>query len=131
MRDILARYNDQRLTILATVLRHGWHSRANGRQFPTLLLGNVHTVSGTRLCEHCWVYRTSTLHALALQPGDLLQCTARVRKYTKGYGGRHATGQRPTGIDYAFEHLEHCVCVLRRTPTTEEIVDDKQLRRPC
>lgn len=127
MREVLARFNDQRIAIRATVLREGAHTRPSSQRFATLLLGQVQTPEGLLLCEHAWVYYTAALRALALQPGDVLQCTARVRRYQKGFLGAHAYRRSPSGIDYTFEHLDTCVCVYRSTLSGQEVVYDEEL----
>lgn len=122
MREALARLKDQRITIHATVRRQGRMARLQGQQFPTLLLGNVQLPDGTALAEHCWVYLTKTLRELELVPGDVLQCTARVRVYRKGYVGIDSLHKSPGGIDYTFEHLDTCVCI-QRAATRREVLD--------
>lgn len=117
MRELLARLKDQRILIRAIIKRYGSFNRIHGQKFPTILLGNVQLHDGTPLCDHCWVFLTKTLRELALQPGDVLQCSARVRLYKKGYIGHAHYSEKPPGTDYSFEHLEACVCLQRAHET--------------
>jgi hypothetical protein len=113
MRDVLARYKDKRITIQATVLRFGSHTKLTGRAFQTILLGTVETPEGVILADHCWVYFTKALRDLYLYPGDRLQATARVRVYRKGYVGLESLRKEPGGLDYTLEHLQDCACIQR------------------
>lgn len=113
MRERLARFKDQRISIRALVRRRGSFSRVSGQKFPTILLANVQLHDGTPLADHVWIFETRALRELALQPGDLLACSARVRVYTKGYIGHAHYAEKPPGTDYSFEHLEACVCLRR------------------
>jgi hypothetical protein len=104
MRKALAARQGERATFHGTFERLGTKNGWQGRQDQTVLLTEVCDATGTPVCDHLWFNLTKAFALLRLQPGDIVQFDARVKKYLKGYFGRREEVYRPAEVDYKLSH---------------------------
>jgi hypothetical protein len=89
MRDKLAALEGVRGKFRAKFQRLGSKPSFRGPPKITVLLVNVCDSSGAELCDHVWLTQGEQLKRLALQPGEIIEMVATVKRYRKGYRGRH------------------------------------------
>ncbi len=83
MRDALAPYLGQRITVSAPVKRFGTRPGWNGSKLPTLLVGPVLAADGSEITDHLWLHVGQRIALADPQLGDTLILTGRVRPYTR------------------------------------------------
>ena len=84
MREKLKEINRVRARFRGTFEEFGYRT-SGGYRKDMALLRNITDAKGNEMCEHIWLNLTKTVKALDLKRGDLIEFTARVRPYVKGY----------------------------------------------
>lgn len=82
-RQQLAPFVGQRLQVTATVIRFGARQVYRNFYEQTLLLRGLAAADGAQLCDHLWLPVGERIARAALQAGDVVTFTARVRLYHK------------------------------------------------
>ena len=125
MRTTLAAYLQRRQTYTATVVMFG--SKPGRRK--TILLADVRC-ENIIVADHLWLgYSKAFAPAEPLQPGDVIEFTAQVRTYLKGYCGRKLQKweDRPARVvDYTLHRLSR---VRKRDMIFEETIDIEKLHQ--
>ena len=102
MRKKLRKLKGKRQTFVATVERFGHKPAYRGPDVPTLLLVDVCTIGGEKICNHLWM--TAGKWSSELKPGDTFKFDARVASYIKGYRGyRNDVFDAPISKDYKLQ----------------------------
>jgi len=92
----------QKSRFIATFEKYGTF-RSRGIVGRSILLRDLKTVKGRLLADHIWINYTAAFDALGeFLRGDVVQFTAIVRPYLKGYFGQRIEDRlaRKTGLDY-------------------------------
>jgi hypothetical protein len=103
MRDALAPFIGQRITVTGRVQRFGTRPGWNGSKLPTLLVGPVLDAQGTEITDHLWIHIGQRIALADPQPGDYFTWTGTVRLYTrrrKPVGPGPALTERDLGLAY-------------------------------
>lgn len=121
MRDALAAYEGRRITVTATVMKHSMRLGWAGVREPTILLSTITMVDGTLLTDHVWLTVGKRLAAADLHQGDVVQFSARVALYRRGFhrepdGTVHFTEDAGLGFP-----TQICVLTRRVVPDAEAI----------
>ncbi len=102
MRTELQSLEGQKSRFVATFERYGIY-RSRGIVGRSILLRNLKTVKGGLLADHIWINYTAGFDATGeFVRGDVVQFTAGVRSYSKGYFGQRIEDRfaRKPGLDY-------------------------------
>jgi hypothetical protein len=121
MRELLKPHVGRRMNFRGvfqkTGTKHGW----KGRIDTTVLLTDICDPEGHEICDHIWLNETKQFKSLNLRAGDVVEFTARVDSYVKGYRGRrfdddgwmgYAEESRPVERDYRLvfpTHVRRCL----------------------
>ncbi|WP_128693743.1 hypothetical protein [Methanoculleus taiwanensis] len=102
MRTELQPLEGQKSRFVATFERYGIY-RSRGIVGRSILLRNLKTVKGRALADHIWINYTAGFDAIGeFARGDVVQFTAGVRSYFKGYFGQRIEDRlaRKSSLDY-------------------------------
>jgi hypothetical protein len=100
MRRELAKKEDIRDVFSGTFVRFGTKNGYKGPE-PTVLLKEIHDISGKVVTSHLWFNLTKGFANLGpLVEGDVIEFRARVTQYIKGYQGRRDDVYVPIEADY-------------------------------
>lgn len=101
MRNKLKKINGQRDVFTGVFVQTG-HKNGYMESLPTLLLKNIKDKSGQVICDHLWMNETKGFQQLDLTEGDVVEFSAKVEKYLKGYFGHREEIQleKPIHADY-------------------------------
>lgn len=102
MRTKLQSLEGQKSRFVAIFERYGTY-RARGIVGRSILLRNLKTVKGRLLADHIWINYTAGFDATGeFVRGDVVQFTAGVRSYSKGYFGQRIEDRfaHKPGLDY-------------------------------
>lgn len=104
MRKELEKKDGERKKFIATVSRLGKKTNYLGHREDTILLVNIADAETNQpVTEHLWFSFTKGFEAAGIKPGDTIEFTARVRKYSKGYvNRRYGIDKKQT--DYRLSH---------------------------
>lgn len=92
----------QKSLFVATFVQYGTY-RSHGVVGRSILLRNLKTVRGRLLADHIWINYTAGFDALGeFIRGEIVQFTAKVQPYFKGYFGQRIEDRfkRKAGLDY-------------------------------
>ncbi len=104
MRDELKGIENVRQEFIGTFERFGI-KRDYGRDKKTVLLKDIETTGGDRICDHLWFNFTKGFASLpSLENGDRISFEARVKEYKKGYSGYRDDVFKPIEYDYKLSH---------------------------
>jgi hypothetical protein len=104
MRQQLKILDEHRGLFRGTFKKYGLKSGYKGASTETILLVSVCDDNGKIISDHCWFNMTKGFADLGnLQPGDIIQFEARVKRYRKGYINRQA-GIDQSSYDYKLSH---------------------------
>lgn len=106
MRIELQPLEGQKSRFVATFEKYGTF-RSRGIVGRSILLRNLKTVKGRLLADHIWINYTAGFDALGeFLRGDVVQFTATVRPYLKGYCGQRIDDrfERKGGLDYRLTY---------------------------
>lgn len=85
--------------------RFGQKKSFKGYLKPTILLIDIKDGKGVILTEHLWFNYTNAFRELGeIEKGDVIQFTARVKKYYKGYNGYRIDVYKQHSIDYKLSN---------------------------
>ena len=96
----------QKSLFIATFDKYGIY-RSKGIVGRSILLRNLKTVRGRLLADHIWINYTAGFDAVGeFFRGDVVQFTAWVRPYFKGYFGQRIEDRfaHKTGLDYRLAY---------------------------
>jgi len=106
MRTTLQGLNGRKTRFIAVFWTYGTYRRA-GITGKTILLRDLRDPSGRRLADHTWINYTAGFDAAGtFRQGDVVQFTATVGEYVRGYLGPRIEGRlaRPVRIDYRLKY---------------------------
>ncbi len=104
MRKILKdKGNEKRYTYTGTFVREGRKNGYKGTE-RTLLFKNVKDSEGNLITEHLWFNYTKGFEKANLNEGDIVEFSARVSEYEKGYKGRRWDVYKPIETDYKLSY---------------------------
>ena len=137
MRTSLQPFEGIRKTYIATVARHGVFMTQNGLR-RKVLLKNIRDSGNQSLADHVSIADPASVKDMAaLNEGDLIQFTALVYTYTKGYKGEdiEARLKRLIRIDYGLWNVRdlvklnvsHRSRILRLTPSYDTLKKNKRI----
>ena len=112
-RNKLVPLTDRRAVYQATFERYGSKSAFRGPPLKTLLFKNVRVKDGDEVADHLWFNDTVEFQAASLEPGDVVEFTARASAYERGYFGRRDDVEAGWGKDFKLSRPTK-VTVLRR-----------------
>lgn len=95
--------SDERHTYKGTFVREGIKNGYKGIE-RTILLADVTDQEGTIVTDHLWFNYTKGFRDANLEPGDIVEFTARVSKYVKGYKGYRWDVYKPIEVDYKLSY---------------------------
>lgn len=101
MRNELSGMKEVRDTFQGIFVQYGT-KLYKGHSSVTLLLKNV-TKDGKLLTDHLWFTETEGFRKYQFKKGDVIEFTARVKQYKKGYVNRKI-GVNETQYDYKLSH---------------------------
>ena len=94
-----------RETFTGTFVRFGWKSGYKCPLETVLLCDVVQASTNKGVTDHLWFNKTKGFAELDLQPGDIVQFSARVDEYEKGYKGyRDDVWDHPIETDYRLTY---------------------------
>ena len=118
MREQLARLGDFRARFTGAFKRYGTKTGWQGRVEQTVLLVDIKDTLGIAVADHLWFNLTKGFAEVELKPGDVVEFSARVTPYLKGYKGYREDEDLPLiERDYRLSY-----------PTKFEKVGETQLR---
>lgn len=94
---------EERHRFTATFSRFGTKNGFKGL-VETVLLIDVKDANGNIVTNHLWFNKTKGFASLSLNEGDVVEFTARVDEYTKGYFGRREDVYKPIEKDYRLTY---------------------------
>lgn len=106
MRTTLQGLNERKTRFNAVFWKYGTY-RKGGVTGKTILLRDLHDLSGRQLADHIWINYTAGFDAAGtFQQGDIVQFTATVGEYVRGYMGPKIDDRlaRPVAIDYRLKY---------------------------
>ena len=104
MRKNLKEIEGERKPFTGVFVRYGEKMGWTGYPEPTILLRDIQDSDGKVLSDHIWFSLTKGFWALGdLQGGEIIEFTARVKPYIKGYVCRRKYIDERT-IDYKLSH---------------------------
>ena len=115
MRMALASKRNERAMYTATFVRFGSRPVGYGLIQVTAVFADVTDQEGTVVAEHQWFDVTAAMGALNLQGGDMLEFSARVELYARGYRGYREDIDKPYELDYRLVRPEAVRLVRRET----------------
>lgn len=113
MRTELQPLEERRKTFTGTFVRFGLFETKWGF-FKKILLKNVTDTCGRRMAQHVSLSDPSDVRAFeGFSQGEILQFSAVVHSYVKGYHGEsiELRQTRPIGIDYGFHGVQELRCI--------------------
>jgi len=109
MRTTLQGLNERKTCFTAVFWTYGTYRKA-GVTGKTILLRDLRDLSGRRLADHTWINYTAGFDAAGIfRQGDVVQFTATVGEYVRGYLGPKIEDRlaRPVRIDYRLKYPRH------------------------
>jgi hypothetical protein len=104
MRKELKKIEEQRELFRGVFSKYGLKTGYRGSSTDTVLLVEIRDSKGLFICDHLWFNLTKGFEKLGnLRQGELIQFSARVKKYKKGYVSRRA-GIDQSSFDYKLSH---------------------------
>lgn len=148
MREQLADYSNQKVSVSAIVSRFGYYTSNNYSKkhggFNTVLLLDVKVSLGKEFIElnHLWVENTEEFITKQVKRGSIITFDAYVYEYTKGGIKIHPTKSRKrrsaktekwdtTEYNYGIRRVKHVKIIGYSEDVPEEIIEDngKRLHR--
>lgn len=109
MRTTLQGLNERKTGFTAVFWTYGTYRKA-GITGKTILLRDLRGLDGHPLADHTWINYTAGFDAAGtFQRGDVVQFTATVGEYVRGYLGPRIEDRlaRPVRIDYRLKYPRH------------------------
>lgn len=109
MRTTLQGLNGRKTGFIAVFWKYGTYRKA-GITGNTILLRDLRDLSGRRLADHTWINYTAGFDVAGIfRRGDVVQFTATVGEYVRGYMGQKIDDRlaRPVTIDYRLKYPRH------------------------
>jgi len=120
---------EKRYTFIAEFVREGIKKGWHGDLDETILLKNVKLKeSGKILCDHIWFTKGSQWGEYDWIPGDIVEFSARVGEYYKGYQGRKAeeNGELWTQKDWKLERPTRIKQISQNMKEQEKLIQEKK-----
>lgn len=120
MREKLAALEGKRAVFRGVFQRFGSRPAFKGPPKITVLLVNVQDGSGREMCDHVWFTQGEQMRRLMLEAGDVLEFSATVKRYQKGYRGRREdVDVDPAKVDFGLSWPAKVRVVTRREAVEE------------
>jgi hypothetical protein len=123
MRTELQPLEETRKTFTATFVRFGLFKTRWGF-YKKVLLKNITDTRGHRMAQHVSLSDPSDVRAFeGFGPGDILQFSAVVHSYVKGYHGESIELRlaRPMGIDYGIHNVQEIKSLSNRSYPKKQV----------
>jgi len=113
MRKELGKLNGLRGRFRATVKCFGWKKRFRQHEDRTVMLSDIYDENGTLVADHLWLTIGKQLASLKLEEYWMIEFSARVAPYAKGYFGSRDGVFKPPRIDYNLSYANRFVVLWR------------------